>query len=117
MLFKVVTSKHAEHGMSIYICMYIYIHVYICLYTYFAHPKICLLAILITPFLSPFCCCFCLVLSCARLFLNGAEHCTCRNNLAVLSMVIFLVGWFITIFDSWMSRCSVKWRTAGWGWQ
>lgn len=43
MLFKVVTSKHAEHGVCIYIC--------ICMCTYFAHPKICLLAILITPFL------------------------------------------------------------------
>lgn len=51
MLFKVVTSKHAEHGMCIYIYVSIYLYVYICLYTYFAHPKICLLAILIIPFL------------------------------------------------------------------
>lgn len=30
------------------------------------------------------------------LFLSGAEHCTCRNNLTVLSVVIFLVGWFVS---------------------
>lgn len=49
-----------------------------------------------------------LLLSCfitwQRLFLSGAEHCTCRNNLTVLSVVIFLVGWFVTVFDSWVSR-------------
>lgn len=28
MLFKVVTSKHAEHGMCIYICIYIFICIY-----------------------------------------------------------------------------------------
>lgn len=60
-------------------------------------------------FINPFCCCFCLVLSCARLFLSGAEHCTCRNNLTVLSVVIFPRGVVpATAFDSWVSRCSCQ---------